>query len=59
MPLGCSKLVVFQEGIQLNQEAGSRGDLCVADEVVGEAGIGRLPPLNTYFPTSGVLLGVF
>jgi hypothetical protein len=31
--------------------------LCVTTEMEGEAGIGRLPPLNTYSPTSGDLSG--
>jgi hypothetical protein len=29
------------------------------EEVVGEVDIGRLPPLNTYSPTSGGLFGAF
>jgi hypothetical protein len=39
-----------------NEEVGSREDLCVVEEVEGEADIGRLPPLNTYSPSSGALL---
>ncbi len=59
LPIGCSKEVVFQESAQCIEEAGSREDLCIAEEVVGEAYIGRLPPLNTYSPTSGGLFGAF
>jgi hypothetical protein len=57
MPLGCSEFVMFQKGVQLNGEADNRGDLCIAVEVEGEAGIGRLPPLNTFSSTSGGLSG--
>jgi hypothetical protein len=56
LPLECSDLV-FQEGGQLIEEAGSGGDLRVTAEMEGEAGMGRLPLLNTYSPTSGGLSG--
>jgi hypothetical protein len=57
MPIGCSELVVFQEGAQCIEGAGSREDLCIAEEVVGEANIGGLPPLHTNSPTSRGLSG--
>jgi hypothetical protein len=53
LPIGCSDLVVFQEGAQCNEEESSREDLCVAEGVEGEVEIGRLPPPNTYSPSSG------
>jgi hypothetical protein len=48
---------VFQEGARCIEEVSSREDLCVAEEVVGEPDIGRVPPLNTYSPSSGGLSG--
>lgn len=49
--------IAFQEGGQLIEEAGSGGDLRVTAEMEGEAGMGRLPPLNTYSRTSWRLSG--
>jgi hypothetical protein len=59
LPIGCSKVIVFQEGAYCIEEVGSREDLCGMEEVVGQADIGMLPPLNTYSPTFGDLSGYF